>query len=1128
MNASEPGRLSRFFAALGALGALLVAAPLLLITATRARFDSSSPVAGVAAPWRWSFSGIADAVRNPLTDEVVVNLIVRTCLVVAWIAILVIAVTTVLEAVHLVRHRGITMPSVRGLGGAQHVARFIAAGLLVILPLMSPKASLASPGSLSSIAPAAAVDDADNYLSLDAAASTSVSTHDRPTAKYRTPTVDTRTRPDDQIFHSDSQAPARAPRIHVVQHGESVYGIAEAIAAESSLTTTQVADAVLDANLGTEMVGGQRFTNPAYIEIGWELVIPAEVLPRTSASSSVPHVVELPADSSAEPGDSIEDPSDASHIVHIVEPGETLSGIADEHLGNADEWPVIWAENQGGDMGGGRSFDDPHLILPGWEVEVPAASAEQTPDGNPSDVHADPIPNLDDTGNDSSDTASGETGDDAIEPGSPGDQHLERDSALPSTGAELPAGPSSTPGKPSVADAPATIDASAPKTSASATPSTTSVPPAGATPDNGADTAQQDSTPGAPSPLRIEHAALLAAGILTLVGVRRRQRLRAAMPRARVPEPPPEVVATERRLRTIDSGERSTRVDVAIRAAAHCLVDSDAQVGLVIVNADGEIEIRLTAPARLNAPWTTRDGDIAATWALPASVPIEMLSEDARRVGTPCVALVQLGVSDGRDVLIDLEACGTLAIDAAPLLADEVVTAIAAGLASSPYAEVAHLVGVSLPVDALLGHRNRHRTASVGASFELAVALTGTTMTQDRTSFSLRSLRTGGEMWEPAIILLSSDDSEDLQRVESALPQPGHGWAVVAAVDSDTFMDAPVRLTAKDDGWVLTAFGCPTSITPVGVSTEELAQVVEVLADADAALIVDNNNEDQRPIITTRESIAIAADAASEHSDQPAGFDPFEPMGHDIVVRLMGGVEIASHAGDLGTFERSKTVELIAWLATHREKSTRTAARTALWELDVRDATFANVVSEARRALARLVEPVAEEEWLARTLTEQLPLHTSVVTDAQLMAERLAEARLQPPAQAVVTLRPAAEMIRDMPFAGTSYLWPDAEGITSNLVLLATGVTTELAAHALSLGDTDLVFWATGRGLIVLPGHEELIGLRMRAHARAGDRAGVRQEWESYERVIVADAWSDGEPAPKLLALRRELLTSTT
>ena len=248
-------------------------------------------------------------------------------------------------------------------------------------------------------------------------------------------------------------------------------------------------------------------------------------------------------------------------------------------------------------------------------------------------------------------------------------------------------------------------------------------------------------------------------------------------------------------------------------------------------------------------------------------------------------------------------------------------------------------------------------------------------------------------------------------------------------------------------------------------------------------------------------------------------------MTHRIVVGLLGGVEITDEEGNRGTFERSKTVELIAWLATHRDRATRTGARTALWELDVRDATFANVVSEARRGLARLVAPADGEEWVARTLTEQLPLHGAVVTDADLVDERLTRARVQPPAQAMATLRPAVAMIRDMPFAGTSYLWPDAEGITSNLVLLAITAAAEFAGHALSLGDTDGVFWATGRGLQVLPGHEELIGLRMRAHAHAGDLAGVRQEWESYERVLVADAWSDGEPAPKLLALRRELLS---
>ena len=112
----------------------------------------------------------------------------------------------------------------------------------------------------------------------------------------------------------------------------------------------------------------------------------------------------------------------------------------------------------------------------------------------------------------------------------------------------------------------------------------------------------------------------------------------------------------------------------------------------------------------------------------------------------------------------------------------------------------------------------------------------------------------------------------------------------------------------------------------------------------------------------------------------------------------------------------------------------------------------------------------------------------------------------------------------DAPFAGTDYLWPDAEGITSNLVLLAVGACTELATRALGVGDIETLFAATDRGLRVLPGHEEMIALRMRAHARAGDTAAVRHEWESYERAILADPWSDGEPAPRLQAVRAELL----
>jgi hypothetical protein len=47
----------------------------------------------------------------------------------------------------------------------------------------------------------------------------------------------------------------------------------------------------------------------------------------------------------------------------------------------------------------------------------------------------------------------------------------------------------------------------------------------------------------------------------------------------------------------------------------------------------------------------------------------------------------------------------------------------------------------------------------------------------------------------------------------------------------------------------------------------------------------------------------------------------------------------------------------------------------------------------------------------------------------------------------------------------------------------------------------------------------------MRAFALRGDLAGVRREWEVYERSLQADSWTIGEPSPKLVAVRRELLS---
>jgi hypothetical protein len=247
-----------------------------------------------------------------------------------------------------------------------------------------------------------------------------------------------------------------------------------------------------------------------------------------------------------------------------------------------------------------------------------------------------------------------------------------------------------------------------------------------------------------------------------------------------------------------------------------------------------------------------------------------------------------------------------------------------------------------------------------------------------------------------------------------------------------------------------------------------------------------------------------------------------------FLVRLLGPVEVVSVDGASVRFDRSKSLELVVWLSLHRERPTRSKARAALWDTGVTAATFSNVVSDARRSMARVVPPAADDEWIARTLTEELSMHELVVTDADLLGARVDAARRLPSFEAVEMLRPGVELISGLPFESSNYMWPDAEGHTSALVLLATHAATELAAHYLVLGDIDGVFWATGQGLKVLSGHEELIAMRMRAQAARGDRSGVRHEWESYERALAADPWSAADPSPKLLALRAELLASDT
>jgi hypothetical protein len=604
---------------------------------------------------------------------------------------------------------------------------------------------------------------------------------------------------------------------------------------------------------------------------------------------------------------------------------------------------------------------------------------------------------------------------------------------------------------------------------------------------------------------------MLSAGAVGLLESRRRQHLRAATVGTRLSAPSAPQVQTEMVLRSLHAPERLARLDLALRSAAPSLAEQGASIHAAVVYDTGDVclFVRGAATPAL-CEWKL---DLHAnTWRLSGAVSLATLATHARLCAQPCPAMVHVGgVAEGGELFVDLEAVGTLDVQSPHSAA--ILRSVAASLAVSPFIEAARLFTVGLG-EVAVGASNSEPAESLDAALDAASMSLGSTaqLARDASTFGLRVAGVGGEAWEPSVVIAALDDRGVLS--EGDLPSAasgGRGLAVVMGTSEAALEGEPSAcewaLRCSDGHHTLEPLGLV--VQPVGVSEADIAALTGLLAEVESAPPTLSMMDEAPPRVDGHVEVATYV----------------EPH-WSIIVRVFGQVQVASASGVSADCERSKATELIVWLSQHRERPTRTAARTALWDLDVRDATFANVVSDARRALARAEAPADSEEWIARTLTEDLPLHPGVVTDADLLAHRLEHARGVTSSDAIDTLRPGVEMLAGMPFAGTSYLWTDAEGITSSLILLATSAAIELANHYLLLGDVDGVFWATGQGLKVLSGHEELISLRMRAHARRGDLAGVRGEWESYERAIAADPWAAAEPAPKLVALRRELLTA--
>ena len=63
----------------------------------------------------------------------------------------------------------------------------------------------------------------------------------------------------------------------------------------------------------------------------------------------------------------------AVNTFYVVQPGDTLWGIAAERLGDPERWTAIFDLNAGVPQPDGRTLVEPDLIYPGWKLELPSS-----------------------------------------------------------------------------------------------------------------------------------------------------------------------------------------------------------------------------------------------------------------------------------------------------------------------------------------------------------------------------------------------------------------------------------------------------------------------------------------------------------------------------------------------------------------------------------------------------------------------------------------------------------------------------------------------------------------------------------------------------------------------------------
>ncbi|MBK6871193.1 MAG: LysM peptidoglycan-binding domain-containing protein [Kineosporiaceae bacterium] len=848
---------------------------------------------------------------------------------------------------------------------------------------------------------------------------------------------------------------SRDEAVHVVAHGETLWTIAERYLGDGARFGE-----IARLNYGRVQADGEALTDSHWITPGWRLVVPSRQTGRATPTPAAR------PDSDTATGDVATPP-------HIVADGESLWDIAEDRLGDGQEWPRLFQSSQATVQPDGGHLTDPDLLRPGWIVTLPDDAAEPT---------AEPTAVVD--------PAWGAT----------------PAAALPAPAPSVPTPPVPTP--PVV---------------------TSSVLPDDGLADGAPWLVRTGSGVGA-----LLAAGLVGTlgARRRLQDLRRRPGQRAASLIT-----PPAISSTENALHVVADPLGVATVDMALRTLARDCHAAGRHLPAVraVRLTPSHLELYLAEPAVLPSGWTTPAGSGEGTvWRLqPDEAPVA----DARQLAdipAPYPALVTLGHDpDDAHFLVDLEYLGGLGLTGPPDRTRAALAAITVELATSSWADDVRLtvVGEFAGLEDVLSTGRIRYQPALGRVVEQLAARAS----RDRELLascglpdvrSARAAASAADTWIPEILLIAGPlDAEQHRQIADVLPSlAGTAHAVVVAGQAPGPWS--LEIPADDRPGLLAPIG--VTLRPQVLEDAVRHDVLQLIALADpdrpADEPVDGGPGDGGPsggrhvAMPTEPTLTDLATVVAIEEDLaapvPVAAPAPAPDTTHPVVRVLGTVRIDGARGSVEPSRRARLTELITYLALHPGAAHREIDE-AIWP-DRRTEDNLNTrhtaTSKARSWLGRTDD---DEDYLPRHAAErEYRLLPQVRTDWQLWLDLVADG-----AQATSTqdLETALALVRSRPFDGVHpkrYAWADR--IRRRMITEIVDAAHEVGRRRLTEGRYRAAEAALAVGLAVEPGWEPLWRLRILTAHQAGNRAAVT---EAIDRLLAITEALGSDLEPETLAL---------